>query len=71
MYKIEVPHLSFENEIIESPVGLSELLESAWKLDSDCKSTSDIVNKFDRKVYKNNDGRWVTKFEMKKEEIAQ
>lgn len=67
MHKIEIPYLIFEGEKIETPVGLSELLESAWKLDSDCESTSDIVNKFDRKAYKNKDGRWVTKFEVEKE----
>ncbi|MHA6258321.1 hypothetical protein ACXYMX_00280 [Sporosarcina sp. CAU 1771] len=61
MYKIEIPHLSFENEKIETPVGLSELLESTWTVKGEINN--EVVSKFHRTTFKKPNGRWVTKFE--------
>jgi len=71
MHKIEIPHLAFEGKEIEPPVGLSELLESAWRIGTECELTSDIVSGFERKAYKRKNGCWATKYEFKKEGNAQ
>ncbi len=62
MHKITVPYLMFGNEKIEPPVGLSELLETAWTKRSEV-SDREKVSGYKRQVYKNSNGRWVTKFE--------
>lgn len=63
MHKIVVPYLTFENEKIDTPVGLSELLEPTWSLDVDNEGMNEVVNQFKRTTYKRPNGRWSTKFE--------
>ncbi|WP_210469680.1 hypothetical protein [Sporosarcina sp. 6E9] len=65
MHKIVVPHLTFEGEKIETPVGLSELLEPAWTLRAECEPISDVANGYERRVYKRENGCWTTKYEKK------
>lgn len=64
-HKIVIPYLSFANEKIDVPVGLSELLESTWTRKEEV-SVSKVVDKFSRVIYKKPDGRWATKFERRK-----
>ncbi|MEK5334401.1 hypothetical protein [Lysinibacillus sp. FSL W8-0992] len=65
MQKIFIPHLIFEGEKIETPLGLSELLEPAWSTNVDTSKIDEVVSLYDREVYKNERGRWMTKYTRK------
>lgn len=60
--KIVVPFLSFGNEEINSPIGLSEILEKTWVKKIDDEPNNEVVNHFSRSIYKSSNGRWATKF---------
>ncbi|MGE7667393.1 hypothetical protein ACQKMN_16965 [Ureibacillus composti] len=66
MYKIVIPYLQIGEFRVETPVGLSELLENAWVLRKENKDeVKKFVSKFNRTVYRNAEGRLVTRYERK------
>lgn len=64
-YKIIIPHLVIGGEKLDVPVGLSEILESTWSKEKNDDSIGEIVNRYNRTVYKQENGRWATKYELK------
>lgn len=68
MQRIEIPNLTIGGEVIPSPVGLSEILESSWSLNVNRENVNQIADKYDFKDYKNPEGNWATKCSKKKGE---
>lgn len=64
-FKIEIPYLLIGGFKVETPVGLSELLESAWSRKSEIQRDREFVSKYERTVFKNENGRWVTRYSLK------
>ena len=63
--RIIVPYLEIGGEKFETPPGLSELLEPVWSSNVDTRKIKETVSQYDREVYKNEKGRWVTCFKKK------
>lgn len=66
MREIIIPYLSFGNTRIETPVGLSDLLEKSWVEKSEDEGDF-VPDEYAREIYQNDTGRWVTK--LKKEVV--
>lgn len=62
---IIVPYLEIGGEKVETPPGLSEILEPVWSSNVDTRKIKETVSQYDREVYKNEKGRWVTHFKKK------
>lgn len=58
-----IPKLVFEGEEIQTPPGLTALLEKTWK-SSDLVSINPIVEKYNRRTEKVN-GHWRTIYSLK------
>lgn len=66
-YKIEIPYLQVGEFKVPTPVGLSELLEPAWSIKKESQIDSAFISKYERTVFKNEDGRLVTRYSLKGE----
>jgi len=67
MCKIVVPYLQLGEFRVETPVGLSELLEPAWgKRTEEYDEIEKFASQFHREVFRNEEGRIVTEYTKKK-----
>ena len=63
-YRIEIPYLQIGKFIVETPVGLEELITKAWSTSKE-KRDFKFIEKYERQVYKNEKGQIVTKYTLK------
>lgn len=64
-YQIIVPKLQIGEFIVESPVGFSKLLESSWSKPKADDGVLDLSSKYNRTVFRNEEGRIVTRYSPK------
>ena len=65
MNRIIIPYLQIGGYKVETPVGLSELLEAAWSNPKENDEVEEFASKFTRNVYKNSDGKLVTRYKRR------
>lgn len=65
MIQVIVPHLQIGEFKVETPVGLSELLEKAWVSPKENDEVEQYASQFIRTVFRNEEGRLVTKYERR------
>lgn len=63
--KVSIPYLQVGDFKVETPIGLSELLENAWVLPKEKDEVEQFASQFIRTVFRNSDGRLVTRYERK------
>lgn len=68
-YKIEIPYLQVGEFKVETPVGLSELLQDAWSHPTEVKNDDDFVSKYECVDFKNEKGQIVSRFTLKEAEM--
>lgn len=61
--KIIIPYLQIGDFKVETPVGLAELLQNAWARPKENDPVDKFVSKYHRTVFRNPEGRLVTKYE--------
>lgn len=64
-YKITIPYLQVGEYKLKTPEGLSELLEDAWGHPSKVKCNAEFISKYERTVFKNENGQYVTRYSLK------
>lgn len=62
MYKIVIPYLQIGNFRVETPKGLSELLEPAWSKPKKNDETEKFLAQYERTVFRNSEGQIVTRY---------
>lgn len=63
-YKIVIPYLQIGEFRVETPVGFSELITQAWTT-SNKTCGAGFIEKYERKVFKNEKGQIVTRYSLK------
>lgn len=63
--KIVIPYLQIGEFRVETPVGLSELLEGAWTRSTKAKKDNDFASKYEYTDFRNEEGLIVTKCTLK------
>jgi hypothetical protein len=64
MSRIVIPYLQIGESRVETPVGLSELLEPAWSKPNGKNKVKEFASNFTRTTFRNSEGKWVTKYKM-------
>lgn len=67
MAKIVIPYIQIGEFRVETPIGLSELLEAAWGPPKENDPVEEFSSNFNWSTYRNSDGKLVFKFEPKAE----
>ncbi|RKJ30802.1 hypothetical protein D7X33_41070 [Butyricicoccus sp. 1XD8-22] len=62
MTQINIPYLQIGEYRIETPIGLSELLQPAWSKQKDDDDVKEFATQYERTVFRNSEGRLVTKY---------
>lgn len=61
-YQITIPYLQIGEFRVETPIGLSELLQPSWSKPKKDDKTEKFLSQYERTVFRNSEGRIVTKY---------
>lgn len=62
-YQITIPYLQIGEFRVETPVGFSELLQPSWSKPKKDEEFEKFVSQYKRTVFRNSEGRIVTRYE--------
>lgn len=65
-YQITIPYLQIGEYRVETPVGLSELLEKSWTVKVENDDIDTFASSYHRTVFRNSEGRLVTRYKKSK-----
>ncbi len=60
--QIIIPYLQIGEFRIKTPIGLSELLQPAWSKPKEDDDVEELALQYERTVFRNSEGRLVTKY---------
>lgn len=64
-FKVIIPHLQIGEFRVDTPIGLSELLQDTWTNKPINDDVEEFVSNYDRTVFKNEKGQIVTRYSLK------
>lgn len=65
MSRIVIPYLQIGEFRVETPIGLSELLEPAWSKREGKYEVEEFASQFTRTVFRNSEGKLITIYEKR------